>query len=271
MNPNWLFIPTLLLATVVFIIGIYFGEYQLHHPKNVFNFLVLIVVSIIIAIPGILFTVYYLHFFDNASWFYQFRSLPWTELSASGLGLLGGVLYKLARHHHLVSRTFMPVILVMLLMWLMIPYVKPLFYSVDFKHFEDRWFQGICLQTIPSSCGPASAATLLRAVGYLVSERQLAQECFTSIGGTENWYIARALKRRGLEVKYLITTAQPSQLYYPAIAGVRLNNGVGHFVTILGETESSYLIGDPLVGKRLLNKNHFNNYYYFTGFFMLVK
>lgn len=131
--------------------------------------------------------------------------------------------------------------------------------------------QGVCLQTRPSSCGTASAATLLRAAGYLVSERQLAQECFTSTSGTENWYIARALRRRGLEVKYLITTAQPNQLYYPAIAGVRLNSGVGHFVTVLSETESSYLIGDPLVGKRLLNKNHFNQDYYFTGFFMWVE
>ena len=173
MNPNWLFVPTLLLATVVFNIGIYLGEYQCNHRKYILNFLAIIIVAIITAIPGILFTVYYLHCFDNAIWFYQFRSLPAVELFASGLGLLGGVFYKLAQHHKLVSKTFMPVILVMLLMWLMIPYVKTLFYSVDFNHFEDRWFQEVCLQTAPSSCGPASAATLLRVAGYLVSERQL--------------------------------------------------------------------------------------------------
>jgi len=270
MNFNGLIIPTFLLATIFFKTGLYLSQ-LCHRQQHVVIKIILVLSTTVIAVPGVLFTVYYLHFFDQAKWFYQFRALPFTELSAAGLGLLVGILFDSAQRQHWLSQAFSPVVLLALLLWLLIPYVKPIFYSVDFADFEDRWSNGICLQTTPSSCGPASAATLLKAAGYSVSERQLAQECFTSKSGTENWYIARALRRRGFKVNYLITAVKSGYLPYPALAGVQLNNGWGHFIVVLDETECCFIIGDPLVGKRILEKHKLAQYYNFTGFFMQVK
>ena len=61
---------------------------------------------------------------------------------------------------------------------LLIPYVKPMLRPPDWKHFEDRWSEGVCLQTSESSCGPACAATLLRRGGKTATEEQIARASF---------------------------------------------------------------------------------------------
>src|SRR5260370_33026524 len=70
-----------------------------------------------------------------------------------------------------------------------------------------------CLQTTYSTCGPASSASLLQAFGQDASEQQLARESFTSKGGTEIWYLARAFRRRGFRTNFVIQS--PDHIFPP--------------------------------------------------------
>ena len=65
---------------------------------------------------------------------------------------------------------------------------------------HDQWDGGACLQSTPSTCGPASIATILRSLGFPASEREVARNAFTYAGGTEAWYLARYVRSQGLNV-----------------------------------------------------------------------
>jgi hypothetical protein len=65
----------------------------------------------------------------------------------------------------------------------------------------DRWKGDICRQTSGNSCGPAAAATLLRAFGIDATEGEMARLCLTRPGGTP-----MAGVYRGLVIK---TAGQP--------------------------------------------------------------
>lgn len=137
--------------------------------------------------------------------------------------------------------------------------------------YSALWRDNVCMQSTMSSCGPASAATLLKAMGYAITERELARDSFTTRTGTEVWYLARALQRRGFTVRYRMTTGAPTPLPHPAIAGTWFagSKGAGHFIAILDKTRDHYLIGDPLVGPTQIKLVDLHPYT-FSGFFMVV-
>lgn len=122
----------------------------------------------------------------------------------------------------------------------------------------------------PSTCGPASAATLFRQFGVEVGERELARECFSSRTGTENWYLARAFRRRGFDVEFVKMTDVPAELRGPAIAGVRVE-GRGHFIPVLGVTNGFAELGDPMIGYERVGLGGLAQRYEFTGFLMVIK
>jgi hypothetical protein len=113
----------------------------------------------------------------------------------------------------------------------------------------------------------------LRQLGKPATEKQLAQESFTSRSGTENWYLARALRRRGVQVRFRLEQDGNKPWPVPSIAGVRLPNsgGAGHFITILGRVGDKYIIGDPLEGRLVLSQPALEVDYTFTGFFMVLE
>jgi ABC-type bacteriocin/lantibiotic exporter with double-glycine peptidase domain len=113
--------------------------------------------------------------------------------------------------------------------------------------------------------------TLAKLAGVELDEHQLARECFTSERGTENWYLARALQRHGMKTEFVELPADTSELPHPAIAGVVLSYGTGHFIPILGKEGNNYVIGDPLNGREVKSLAELRDEYHFTGFFMIVK
>ena len=181
-------------------------------------------------------------------------------------GLFAGVLAGLLKERKLVSRPFLAAIL---FLGIAGPYLKPVVAPVRSSRFSDRWTKDVCLQSTRSSCGPASAATIFRFLGVDVSEKEIARECFTYLGGTENWYLARAFRRRGFEVSYRVGAGVPARLPTPSIAGVKAG-GMGHFVPILSGTGDSYVVGDPMIGRKEHSRNRVRDHYQFTGFFMVV-
>jgi len=220
-----------------------------------------------LAVPGLLFAVYYTHLFDSAVWFYRFRSLPTTELTACGLGFGAGLAQ--ARLVGGPAGLFgWPAILVLVVL---IPFIKPILDPVRFDHERRSQDEGVVLQSTMSTCGPASAATILNALGHPASEGELAREAFTSRGGTENWYLARALRRRGLDVAFEIRAPNGGVVPVPSIAGVLLPGRAGHFIAILDSVGDSVTFVDPIDGKHTMATSALLERYRFTGFFMVVR
>jgi hypothetical protein len=236
----------------------------------------LVALSCFAAMPALLFAAYYLHVLDRSAWFYQFRSLSGSELTAAGIGLLGGVLVGLIRHSlYLKSRPIQGVlsaaVLVSLVLVLAAPYAKPLIVPLS-TPLNGEWREGVCIQSSPSTCGPASVATLLRQLGQAATEEQLAREAFSCGSGTENWYLARTIRNRGLRATYVIGSPEPAELPYPSMAGSDLytKGGSGHFITVLAREGDRYVIGDPLTGRKALTREEIRKRYYLTGFFLVV-
>jgi peptidase C39-like protein len=263
MQLNLMAIPTILGSLLLFWLGRFVGVRSLSRIGK----LGAVLAGTALAIPGLLFVFYYLHIFDNAAWFYSFRALPYSEVSACGLGFIAGILHSWTQPQTLGERALCPVTL---LFFMVIPFIKPVLSPIDVGQLQDRFEDGVVLQSTPSTCGPASAATILRNFGYPTSEKELAREAFTSRGGTENWYLARALRRRGLDVNFRIQSPDSASLPSPAIAGVILRGGVGHFIAILNDSAEEVTVADPLNGKHVINKSALKTYYHFTGFFLTV-
>jgi hypothetical protein len=52
----------------------------------------------------------------------------------------------------------------------------------------------------------------------------------------------------------------------PAIIGVRLRSGSGHFIAVLGREGEAFVIGDPLDGRKTLPLERLRRRYTLTGF-----
>lgn len=257
-----------LITTLLVALGLFYVAFRLWSKAvKTAPRILLAVAGILLALPGTLFVLYYLHWFDRAVWLYEFRAFPFSELSAAGMGFLAGLLAGVGKGKRIAS---IPFLLILLILGIVIPHLKPLLTPIPSEAWRELWKEEVCMQSTPSSCGAASAATILRMCVLSVSERELAQECHTSRSGTENWYLARALRRRGLQVHYRMANGLPDDLQLPAIAGVKVG-GVGHFIAILGKDGGNWITGDPLIGRashpdQVLRKN-----YHFTGFFMEIR
>ena len=225
-------------------------------------------IGFIAAAPGLLFVLYYTHLFDGAAWFYEFRAMRGSELAACGLGFVAGFIHAALEPGSLGERLAAPAILLALLL---VPFSKPWLGPLDLTRLNDRCDGEVCLQSSLSTCGPASAATILDSLGSKTSEKELATECHTYQGGTESWYLARAIRRRGFDARFQIEPENPSALPSPTIAGVILRGGAGHFIAVLSQTPDHVVIADPMKGKLVIDRPDLHELYHFTGFFLVVE
>ncbi|MBN2686050.1 MAG: hypothetical protein JXR40_12275 [Pontiellaceae bacterium] len=259
---NGLLIPTLLLAFVLFFVG----RKMVRRCRTPVSRAGVVGLFLLLGVPGVMFPFYYLHWMKDSVGYYEFRAIPFIELSAAGMGLSTGALAELLKGSKLFS---VPVLMILLTLGIVAPYLKPMLKPLPPDSFSDRWSEEVCLQSTPSSCGAAAAATVFKAFGITLREEEVARECFTYQGGTENWYLARAFRKRGLSVRYRIEKGLPADLKTPAIAGVRVGN-FGHFIVILERTADGYVTGDPLVGRQRIPVDQMEQEFDFTGFYMEV-
>lgn len=266
MNPMlW---PTLIVGSLLFWIA---GKlYPLANGRS--QKITLWLAAILTGLPGIAFALYYTRLLGEPLWLYRFRVLPGSELAAAGLGLLAGVIQatrsSLPMLQKAASRYGIPVLLALTIA---LPHLKPVLRPLRFPDSAEKWADDVCEQSTPSTCGPASAATLARLARVEIGERTLARECFTSAGGTENWYLVRALRKRGLKVQLFNHAPVPNEFPCPAIAGVKLEYGTGHFIPILGRNGTNYIVGDPMVGREEKSFADLQKAYVFTGFFLTIQ
>ena len=262
MNINWIGFASAALAALVF-----FPCYRFAGNRTVLLRLVLVLFSFIIALPALSFTVYYAHVLPETSWYYQFRSRDGVELLIVFIGVAGGFTAAL------LPRALCPFALIAVIGLGVIPFIKPVIGPLDPESFTDRWNGEVCLQSTPSTCGPASVATILRGLGAQdVTERDLALESYSYAGGTEAWYMIRALRARGFEAEVSFHDDFDPEVPLPAVIGVQLGGpgGVGHFVPFLSREGDTFSIGDPAAGPQKLTLEQMRKRYHFTGFHMQI-
>lgn len=226
--------------------------------------------AVVLALPAVVYAFYYSRLMGEPIWFYSFRSLPLTELLGSGIGFLAGWLQSTRNENIMLKKHFSVLFFPLFFAFVVaVPFLKPLLRPLDWSEFRERWDGGVCLQSTLSSCGPASATTLLKLKGKPASEAALARECFTYAGGTENWYLARAFHRRGFSTKFLHVDVRTAGIPSPSIAGVRIQ-GRGHFIAILETNAAGITVGDPRFGTLVMQQTELLQRYDFTGFFLLI-
>src|SRR3954453_6316255 len=81
-----------------------------------------------LAVPGILFVLYYVHLFDNAAWFYNLRILPYIEVAGCGLGFIAGLVHSWWQPEGAGEKMAVPSVLLILVL---IPFVKPVLDPLD--------------------------------------------------------------------------------------------------------------------------------------------
>jgi len=150
-----------------------------------------------------------------------------------------------------------------------VPLMKPIFGPIPEGTLKDTWDGKVCIQSSPSTCGAASTATILNHLGKSTTEAEIAADAHSYIGGTEAWYLARAIRARGYKAWFNFPKDNENYTDYPAIVGVTIGS-VGHFIAILSKNGDHYHIGDPLVGEETLTGKELFNRYRFTGFFLSV-
>ncbi len=267
MPMNWMVLPTLVATFIFYVAGVRAWRWS---AESISRRAWVLVGAAFLATVGLLVPAYYLHGFDRWAWYFEFRARPGTEITAAGIGMAVGIVGALLERYRIKAIT-RPFLLALLAFGIAAPHLKPVFFPLSMEDaMEDRWRGEVCLQSTGSTCGPASAATLLRAEGVRVTEAEIAGQCFTYLGGTENWYLARFFHRIGFNVGYVIRDGNDTaRLPVPSIAGVG-TGGAGHFIPILAATENGYITGDPLAGRQEYTKAEIGKRFRFTGFFMQI-
>ena len=257
-------IPTLLLALVLFWTGLKVSN----ACRNRVCSSSLYVIALLVSLPGIYYAIYYLHLFPDFAWYYELRALPYTELLASGIGFLPGILVGFKAEMKSGNRILLLITFTGLLT---IPYLKPLLTPLDESIYQEKWQGNISMQSTPFSCGPASTATIAKQLGVDLREKQIAMQAYTYLGGTEAWYLARVMRRANLNYKFIKDKNYLKNIKTPVIAGVILKSGLGHFIPILSFKNGIYTTGDPGIGLRNYDYTRLTNEYKFTGFFLEIR
>lgn len=214
--------------------------------------------SLASCLPALSFLLYYAHLVREPAWYVEFRSVPGIELLSAAWGLPFG-LCALERPF---PGKWLKLRLSLLLVF--VPFAKPIALPLPRGAFKGAWEDGVCLQSTMATCGPCALASVLRSLGMDADERDIARRSYSAMTGTENWYLIRHARRRGLGARF-VRTQSLEAVVPPAILGVRLGGGAGHFLAYLGDEGGRRVIGEPLAGRILLDDASFAQAYEFTG------
>ncbi|WP_035604082.1 cysteine peptidase family C39 domain-containing protein [Haloferula sp. BvORR071] len=221
--------------------------------------------SLLLCLPGLWFVLYYLHRLPEPPLLYQLHALPFTEVFLALFGFAAGlwraVLPRALKLVPTAAGAFL----------LCIPFLKPVFRALDRSELHETWRDEACIQSSMTTCGPASAASILRHLGDKeVTERELATEAWTSRSGTEAWHLARAIKSRGYKVSFLAPDGLPDPKELPGILGISLG-GAGHFIALLEIADSEITFVDPLRGRQRMSIDEFKRSTQIEPFFMSIQ
>ena len=178
-----------------------------------------------LAIPATFYSVYYLHILPEQEWFYTLRSWPASDFLVVFQGAAAGAFSTILPRKLLILALFGTILLAL------VPSIKPLLNPPSLTS-KENWKDAVCLQSTPSTCGPASVATILKYYKKDASEREIARYARTSGSGTEAWYLARYLRKRGMNPDFVFGEGFIPDGKFPAVVGVKLGS-YGHFIAVL--------------------------------------
>lgn len=228
--------------------------------KSALPRILLILIAFALAVPSILFASNYLLYIPYARWFYEFHALPGAEISSGLIGALLGIMFASDKlRPGKLNNSILIVCCTLALTLLTTPFMKQLFYAVDYSSLENSWKDGVCLQTSSYTCVPACAATVIHLLGGNATEAELASAAGTIQNGTEYWYLKRALSKRGYEATYRHYRSI-KDVPVGSILGVHVG-GLGHVVVLLQENKDGMVIGEPLLGKNKFTYRRFIQHY----------
>jgi hypothetical protein len=223
------------------------------------------VISLLLCLPAAWFSLYYAHLLPEPPLLYQLRALPFSEAFLAALGIGAGV------WRCLLPKLLKPLPTACGVFLLVIPFLKPVLRPIDPSQLSERWEGDACIQSSMVTCGPASAASILRYLGDKETlERDLAKEGWTSQSGTEAWHLAKAVERRGFKVRFLAPDGLPDAKDLPGILGTG-GAGAGHFIAVLEMTPEQIVFVDPLSGKKRMSVEQFLRWTMIHPFFMSIQ
>lgn len=260
MFPNWVGLLCAVLALTLFAIA--YRRAVAMPPHRRWRWFAL---TTALSLPAGYNALYYLHWLPEVAWFYEIRSWRGVEGFVIPVGAAAGVGAALLRRRMLV---FLLLVAVLVTFG---PFLKPLIAPVNEAALRDLWKRGACMQSTPSSCGPASTATVLAFLDVPAREAEIVRAAHTYAGGTEAWYLARYIRSRGLGARFVTTRDRfPGEaVRLPSIVGVIIG-GRGHFIAMTARNNDSFDIADPMLGPETLTRAALEQRYEFTGFAMEV-
>lgn len=220
-------------------------------------------IGMLLSVPALLFGVYYLHVLPEWEWFYTFRSWPGTEFFAIFLGVAGGAIAALLPRWLLILPLFAMMALAA------VPYIKPVLGPLKDEAFRNRTQGEFILQSTSATCGPASTCNVLHQLGVSATEYEIARAAHSYVGGTEAWYLARAVRAKGLTPRFVFRDRFDPAVGMPAIVGVRLS-GLGHFIAVLRVENNLVTFVDPAWGSARVSFDEFRRRFDCTGFHMVI-
>ncbi len=250
-------IPAVLISVVTFVV--FRAAYLRWASKPARVGLVL--VAAVLMVPGVWFVSNYLLLIPCADWFIEFHALPGVEALS---GLVGGMLGIMFASSKLrpdpLNRPVLLVCGALALGLVITPFVKQLFFSVTYYgDLKSEWNDGVCLQSTGYTCVPACCVTVIRLLGGSVTEPELARAAGSCVGGTECWYMKRALRKRGYELTF-VNIRKASEAPVHSIVGVKVGS-LGHVVVFLDKDKRGVTVGEPLSGRKYYTWSKFQRRY----------
>ena len=257
--------PIVFGITFTVFVALHMGAWKVTEKLGVRARWTLGVISLVLSLPAAWFSLYYLHWLPEPPLLYQLRALPFSEAFIAALGIGAGV------WRSLLPKLLKPLPTACGVFLLVIPFLKPVLRPLDPAQLTERWEGDACIQSSMVTCGPASAASILRYLGdQKTFERDLAKEGWTSQSGTEAWHLAKAVERRGFKVRFLAPEGLPDSKDLPGILGTG-GAGAGHFIAVLELTPEEIVFVDPLSGKKRMSVERFLRWTMIHPFFMSIQ
>jgi len=124
-----------------------------------------------------------------------------------------------------------------------------------------RWFVPEVVQSSGMDCGPAALKSLLEGFGIRASYGRLREVCQTAVDGTSIDALEETAVAMGLDAVQSMAPADhllvPDAGLLPALAVVRLPNGVTHFVVAWRRVGPLLQVMDPGTGRRWMAARRF--------------
>lgn len=124
-----------------------------------------------------------------------------------------------------------------------------------------RWLVPEVVQTSAMDCGPASLKSLLEGFGVSVGYGRLREACQTDVDGTSIDALEEVANRLGLAAEQIMVPVDhvllPQARTLPALAVIRLPNGVTHFVVVWRQWGPWVQVMDPGTGRHWRARQRF--------------